>query len=84
LPYAEVHLRREAHAQVPDRLARCSCVAVNVAVNCERKVSRKLGDAGDSINLVYLATNTRLIFGADDLAAAGQRSRSNQCPKMAA
>jgi hypothetical protein len=33
-------------------------------------VSRKLGDAGVNINLVYLATNTRLVFGADDLAAA--------------
>jgi hypothetical protein len=32
-------------------------------------VSRKLGDAGVSINLVYLETNTRLVFGADDLAA---------------
>ncbi|MGH3338526.1 MAG: hypothetical protein ACRDPL_06825 [Propionibacteriaceae bacterium] len=30
----------------------------------------KLGDAGVSINLVYPATNTRLVFGADDLAAA--------------
>ena len=34
------------------------------------EVGRKLGDAGVSINLVYLATNTRLVFGADDLAAA--------------
>jgi hypothetical protein len=34
------------------------------------EVSRKLGDAGVSINLVYLATNTRLMFGADELAAA--------------
>jgi hypothetical protein len=33
-------------------------------------VSHKLGDAGVSINLVYPATNTRLVFGADDLAAA--------------
>jgi hypothetical protein len=32
-------------------------------------VSRKLGNAGVSINPVYLATNTRLVFGAD-LAAA--------------
>jgi hypothetical protein len=70
LPYAEVYLRGEARAQVPDRLAPCSQVAVNVAAKCERKVSRKLGDAGVSINLVYLATNTRLVFGADDLAQA--------------
>jgi hypothetical protein len=34
------------------------------------EVSRKVGDTGVSINLVYLATNTRLVFGADDLAAA--------------
>jgi hypothetical protein len=34
------------------------------------EVSRRLGDAGVNINLVYLATNTRLVFGADDLAAA--------------
>ena len=34
------------------------------------EVSRKLGDAGVNLNLVYLATNTRLVFGADDLAAA--------------
>ena len=66
MPYAEVHLRGEARPQVPDRLAPCSCVAVK----CERKVSRKLGDAGVSINLVYLASNTRLVFGADDLVAA--------------
>ena len=66
MPYAEVYLRGEARAQVPDRLAPCS----PVAVKCERKVSCKLGDAGVSINLVYLATNTRLVFGADDLAAA--------------
>jgi hypothetical protein len=70
LTYAEVYLRGEARAQVPDRLAPCSRVAVNVAVKCERKVSRKLGDPGVSINLVYLATNTRLVFGADGLAVA--------------
>ena len=34
------------------------------------EVGRKLRDAGVNINLVYLATNTRLVFGADDLAAA--------------
>jgi hypothetical protein len=33
-------------------------------------VSRKLGDAGVGINLVYLATNTRLVFGADGLVGA--------------
>jgi len=33
-------------------------------------VSRKLGDAGVNITLAYLATNTRLVFAADDLARA--------------
>jgi hypothetical protein len=56
LQYAEVYLRGEARAQVLDRLAPCSQVAVNVAVKCERKVSRELGEAGVSIKLVHLAT----------------------------
>src|SRR5262245_832194 len=30
------------------------------------EVSRRLGDAGVNITLAYLATNTRLVFGADD------------------
>jgi hypothetical protein len=33
-------------------------------------ISRKLGESGVNITLAYLATNTRLVFGADDLAAA--------------
>lgn len=33
-------------------------------------VSRMLGDAGVNITLAYLATDTRLVLGADDLAAA--------------
>ena len=33
-------------------------------------MSRKLGESGINITLAYLATNTRLVFGADDLAAA--------------
>ncbi|HKS45749.1 MAG TPA: ACT domain-containing protein [Amycolatopsis sp.] len=33
-------------------------------------VSRRLGRAGVNINLAYLATNTRLVLGADNLAAA--------------
>ena len=52
--------------------------------NAKRKVSRKRRDAGVSINLVYVATNTPLVFGADDPAAARQRSGSSQCPEMAA
>jgi hypothetical protein len=34
------------------------------------QMSRKLGDAGVNIRLAYLATNTRLVFAADDLARA--------------
>jgi hypothetical protein len=34
------------------------------------EVSRKLGDAGANITLMYLATNTRLVIAADDLAKA--------------
>jgi hypothetical protein len=34
------------------------------------EVSGKVGDTGVSINLVYLATNTRPLFGSDDFAAA--------------
>jgi len=34
------------------------------------EVSRRLGDGGVNITLVYLATATRLVVGADDLAAA--------------
>lgn len=34
------------------------------------EMSRKLGASGINITLAYLATNTRLVFGADDLAAA--------------
>lgn len=34
------------------------------------EVSRRLGESGINITLAYLATNTRLVFGADDLAAA--------------
>jgi hypothetical protein len=33
-------------------------------------ISRKLGDAGINITLAYLATNTRLVIAADDLAKA--------------
>jgi hypothetical protein len=34
------------------------------------EVSRKLGESGVNITLAYLATGTRLVFAADDLAAA--------------
>ena len=34
------------------------------------EITRKLGESGVNITLAYLATNTRLVFAADDLAAA--------------
>lgn len=34
------------------------------------ELSRKLGDAGINITVAYLATGTRLVFGADDLPKA--------------
>jgi hypothetical protein len=34
------------------------------------EVSSKLGRAGVNITLAYLATDTRLVFASDDLAAA--------------
>lgn len=34
------------------------------------EVSRRLGASGVNITLAYLATDTRLVFAADDLAAA--------------
>ncbi len=34
------------------------------------EVSRKLGEAGVNITLAYMATSTRLVFGADNLAEA--------------
>lgn len=34
------------------------------------EISRILGDAGSNITIAYLATRTRLVFGADDLARA--------------
>ena len=34
------------------------------------QMSQKLGDAGVNITLAYLATNTRLVFAADDFSRA--------------
>jgi hypothetical protein len=33
-------------------------------------VARRLGDAGVNVTLVYLATDTRLVFACDDLSTA--------------
>lgn len=34
------------------------------------EISRRLGESGVNVTLAYLATDTRLVFAADDLAAA--------------
>ncbi len=78
---AEVHLLIDDMAAAFDTLATAGVriaseqeVAV-VAVTDDRPgvladISRKLGESGVNITLAYLATNTRLVFAADDLAAA--------------
>jgi hypothetical protein len=45
-------------------------VAVDDRPGVLGEISRKLGDAGANITVAYLATSTRLVFAADDLAAA--------------
>jgi len=35
------------------------------------ELTRRLADAGVNVDLTYLATNTRLVLGVDDLEAAG-------------
>ena len=40
------------------------------------KTCRKIANAGVDINLVYLATNTRLVIGADDLDKASAAIRA--------
>jgi hypothetical protein len=77
---AEIHVLIEDPTPAFDALA-----AVGIEVASEQEVavvdvednpgvlgevSRKLGDAGVNISLAYLATSTRLVFGADDLAQA--------------
>lgn len=79
-PTAEVHVLVEDAEAAFEALA-----AANIPVESEREVvvievedrpgalgevSRKLGDAGVNITLTYLATNTRLVVGADDLPGA--------------
>lgn len=43
-------------------------VAVDDRPGVLGEVSRKLGAAGVNLSLAYLATSTRLVFGADNLA----------------
>jgi hypothetical protein len=79
-PTAEVHVLVEDAEAAFEALA-----AANIPVESEREVvvidiedrpgelgevSRLLGDAGVNITLTYLATNTRLVVGADDLPGA--------------
>ena len=45
-------------------------VAVEDRPGVLAEVSRRLGASGVNITLAYLATDTRLVFAADDLAAA--------------
>lgn len=45
-------------------------VAVDDRPGTLGEVSRRLGDAAVNITLAYLATGTRLVFAADDLARA--------------
>jgi hypothetical protein len=78
--------RAEAHILIDDATAAFSALAVaGIVVVSEQEVlvvsvedrpgvlgdvSRRLGESGINLTLAYLATNTRLVFAADDLAAA--------------
>ena len=78
--------KSEAHILITDMAAAFTALAAaKVQVASEQEVavvtvedrpgvlgeiSRQLGDAGVSISLAYLATNTRLVIAADDLARA--------------
>jgi hypothetical protein len=77
---AEIHLLVEDEVATFEALARAGIDVASeqevVVVDVEDRpgvlgdVARKLGDAEVNITLTYLATNTRLVFAADDLAAA--------------
>ena len=76
----EVHLLVEDETATFDALAAAgievaseqevAIVAVEDRPGVLGDITRKLGDANVNITLTYLATNTRLVFAADDLAAA--------------
>lgn len=76
----EVHLLIEGEAAVFDALAAAgievaseqevAVIAVEDRPGVLGEITRKLGDAGVNITLTYLATNTRLVFAADDLGTA--------------
>jgi hypothetical protein len=77
---SEVHVLVEDAAAAFDALAAAGIDVVSeqevAVVDVEDRpgvlgeVSRKLGDAGVNITVAYLATSTRLVFGADNLALA--------------
>lgn len=78
--------RAEVHVLVDDLAAAFTALAaggIEVALEQEvavvavedrpgvlGEVSRRLGESGVNITLAYMATSTRLVFAADDLAAA--------------
>ena len=78
--------RAELHILVPHAGAARHLLAIShVGVTREREVvvvnvedrpgvlgdmTRRLGEAGVNLTLAYLATDTRLVFAADDLAGA--------------
>jgi hypothetical protein len=78
--------RAEVHILIDDAPAAFSALAAgSVQVASEQEVllvdvedrpgvlgemSRRLGEGGVNISLAYLATDTRLVFASDDLAAA--------------
>ena len=77
--------RAEIHILVPHGEAAKHALAIShVAVTGERQVvvvdvvdrpgvladlTRKIGQAGVNLDLVYVATRNRIVFGAEDLAA---------------
>jgi hypothetical protein len=77
---AEIHVLVEDEAAAFTALAEAgieiaseqevAVVAVDDRPGVLGELSRKLGDAGVNITLAYLATSTRLVFAADDLASA--------------
>jgi hypothetical protein len=74
---AEVHLLVEDEATAFDALAAAgievaseqevAVIAVDDRPGVLGEITRKLGDANVNVSLTYLATNTRLVFAADDL-----------------
>ena len=78
--------KAEVHLLIDDALAAFSTLAAGGAVIASEQevlvvnvndrpgilgdVARKLADGGINITLAYVATDTRLVFASDDLAAA--------------